>query len=226
MKISIIIPIYNEETTIEQLMNFLEPIKEKCEIIFVDGGSTDRTRELIGDRFVIHTSKKGRANQMNAGAKESTGDVLFFLHCDSEPPRTMLEEIEQVMTKYQAGCFGIAFHSWNFFMFTCRVVSNRRVKDRKLMYGDQGIFIERDLFFKAGMFPNLPIMEDYQFSLTLKEMGIKLGMTKHRIYTSDRRFQGGTLDKLRMMWNMHRFRVMYRKGVSIDEIAKLYLDVR
>ena len=51
-----------------------------------------------------------------------------------------------------------------------------------MMFGDQGIFITRELFFKAGMFPALPIMEDYQFSLTLKEMGVKLGIARHRIY--------------------------------------------
>ena len=224
--ISVIIPIYNEETTIKQLLRFLESIKNQCEIIFVDGGSTDRTLELIGERFTVYTSEKGRANQMNAGAELSTGDVLFFLHCDSELPATMIEEIEHVMKQYRAGCFGIAFHSWNFFMFTCRVISNHRAKYRKIVFGDQGIFIERKLFFEVGMFPKLPILEDYQFSLALKERGIKLGMTKHRIYTSDRRFQGGTIGKLKIMWKMNRIRAMYRKGVSIDEIAKMYLDVR
>ena len=104
MKISIIIPVYNEEKTIEELMSFLDSVKDRCEIIFVDGGSTDRTIELIGERFTVHVSEKGRANQMNAGAELSTGDVLFFLHCDSEPPKTMLEEIEQVMEQHRAGC--------------------------------------------------------------------------------------------------------------------------
>ena len=89
---------------------------------------------------------------MNAGALASHGDVLFFLHCDSELPEHPLEQIREVMKDYQAGCFGIAFHSKNFFMFTCRVISNHRIKDRKVMFGDQGIFIERELFFEIGMF--------------------------------------------------------------------------
>ena len=58
------------------------------------------------------------------------------------------------------------------------------------MFGDQGIFIDRKLFFEVGKFPEMPILEDYQFSLTLKEKGIPLGMARHRIYTSDRRFGG------------------------------------
>ena len=226
MKISIIIPTYNEESTIERLMETLEPLNERCEILFVDGGSTDGTLALLKDRYPVIQSPKGRAKQMNKGAEESSGDVLFFLHCDSEVPATALEEIETVMKKYRAGCFGIAFHSKHFFMWTCRVISNHRIKDRKVMFGDQGIFIDRELFFEAGMFPNLPIMEDYQFSLTLKEMGVKLGIAKHRIYTSDRRFPKKTIPKLKVMWKMNRLRKMYRNGVPIDRISKMYRDVR
>ena len=226
MKISIIIPIYNEEKTIGKLLETLEPLKDRCEILFVDGGSKDRTIERLDHQYPVFISEKGRAKQMNRGAMESTGDVLFFLHCDSEVPPTALEEMEEVMKKYRAGCFGIAFHSRHFFMFTCRVISNHRVKDRKVMFGDQGIFIERALFFEVGMFPDMPILEDYQFSLTLKEKKVKLGMTKHRIYTSDRRFEGNTITKLRVMWKMNRLRAMYRNGVPVEEIAELYKDVR
>lgn len=226
MKISIIIPIYNEEKTIGKLLETLEPLKGRCEILFVDGGSTDRTLELLDHQYPVLTSEKGRARQMNYGAKKSTGDVLFFLHCDSEVPKTALEEMEEVMKNHRAGCFGIAFHSWNLFMFTCRVISNHRVKDRKVMFGDQGIFIERNLFFEVGMFPDMPILEDYQFSLALKEKKIKFGMAKHRIYTSDRRFEGNTITKLQVMWKMNRLRAMYRKGIPIEEIAELYKDVR
>ena len=151
---------------------------------------------------------------------------MFFLHSDSELPKHPLAEIRYVMKDHLAGCFGIAFHSKHFFMWTCRVISNHRIKDRKVMFGDQGIFIDRELFFEAGMFPNLPIMEDYQFSLTLKEMGVKLGIAKHRIYTSDRRFPKKTIPKLKVMWKMNRLRKMYRDGVPIDRISKMYRDVR
>lgn len=226
MKISIIIPVYNEESTIEKLKVSLLPLKGRCEIIFVDGGSTDASAALIGADYPVLHSPKGRARQMNLGAKNSTGDVLFFLHCDSEVPPFALEEIEEVMENHRAGCFGIAFHSRHFFLFTCRAISNHRVKDRKVMFGDQGIFIERKLFFEIGMFPDIPVMEDYQLSLTLKEMGIRLGLAKHRIYTSDRRFRGSSLDRLRVMWRMNRLRAMYRRNVPIEEIAKLYKDVR
>ena len=94
------------------------------------------------------------------------------------------------------------------------------------MFGDQGIFIDRKLFLQAGKFPVIPVMEDYQFSLTLKEMGVRLGMAKKRIYTSDRRFPRGTIPKLKLMWKMNRLRKMYRDHVPIEKIDRLYRDVR
>ena len=224
MKVSIIIPIYNEEKTIWKLIRSLEPGKAKAEILFVDGGSTDRTLQMIPEGYPVLQGAKGRARQMNLGAKKSSGDVLFFLHCDSELPADAIEQIEAVMEKYRAGCFGIAFHSKNIWMKCCQIISNHRIKDRKVMFGDQGIFIQRKLFFEIGGFPDLPIMEDYQFSLTLKEMGVRLGIAGKRIYTSDRRFARG--GRLRVMWKMNRLRAMYRRGVDIERIADLYRDVR
>ena len=224
--ISIIIPIYNEEKGIVKFQEQLKELRGKCEILFVDGGSTDHTLDFIEPGYSVIHSEKGRGKQMNAGAKASSGDILFFLHCDSQLPPKPLAEIRRVMRDYQAGCFGIAFHSPNVFMFTCRVISNHRIKDRKIMFGDQGIFVDRDLFFEAGMFPEIPIMEDYQFSLTLKEKRVKLGMAGKRIYTSDRRFPKGTIPKLRLMWTMNRLRTMYRNGVPAERISEMYRDIR
>ena len=225
-KISIIVPTYNEEKTIESIQKQLWDLQEDCEIIFVDGGSTDKTLEMIHPEFRVIHSGKGRAVQMNTGAKASSGDILFFLHCDSELPKKPLELIREVMKNHQAGCFGIAFRRYTFFLLTCRIVSNMRVFDRKVMFGDQGMFLDRDLFFEMGMFPEIPIMEDYQLSLSLKADGIKLGMARKRIYTSDRRFPKETIPKLRVMWKMNRLRKMYRDGVPIETISDMYRDVR
>lgn len=226
-KIAIIVPMYNEEKTIENMQSQLENLRNRCDIVFVDGGSTDDTLKLFDStKFKLLNSKKGRNNQMNLGAKEVDADVLFFLHCDSILPKTAVEDILYVSERYSAGCFGIAFKSFSPLMFICSFISNHRVFDRRVMFGDQGIIIDRDLFMEVGMFPDLPIMEDYQLSLTLKERNIKLGMAKHRLYTSARRFRGGFIKKLRIMWKMNRLRKMYRDGVDINKISEMYKDVR
>ncbi|WP_099203364.1 TIGR04283 family arsenosugar biosynthesis glycosyltransferase [Miniphocaeibacter massiliensis] len=225
-KVSIIIPIYNEESTIEYIQKQLYTFKDKCEIIFVDGGSSDNTLNLIDSNFTVINSEKGRANQMNLGAEKSTGDTLFFLHSDSKLPSDFLMQIKEVMKKYRVGCFGIIFDSKNFFMFACRIISNFRAKYRRIIFGDQGIFIDRDLFFELGMYPNLPIMEDYQFSLSLRDKGFKVGITKDRINTSDRRYPKKTIQKLKLMWKMYKLRKMYRNGVDINILSNNYKDIR
>ena len=107
MDISVIIPVYNEENTISDAMEMLRPLTGRCEILFVDGGSTDRTVSMISDEFRVISSLKGRANQMNQGAVSSSGKVLFFLHCDSILPDSALEQINEVMRDHRAGYFGI-----------------------------------------------------------------------------------------------------------------------
>lgn len=225
-KISIIIPTYNEKESIQQLQRQLEPIREKCEILFVDGGSTDGTAEAILPPFHVLHSGKGRAVQMNTGAKTASGDILFFLHCDSVLPEDPLGEIRTVMKSHDAGCFGISFDTQSLLMKICARMSNLRAGYGKLMFGDQGIFLDRSLFFQMGMFREIPIMEDYQLSLDLKKRGIHPGMTAHRITTSDRRFSQGTFKRLRVMWQMNRLRARYRRGEDVSALAAEYRDVR
>ena len=262
--LSVIIPMYHEEKTIGKLIGTLVPlVRGGAEILFCDGGSSDRTLEILNQMLpelsacgheawkkrtaegrknkvaegrknkvppqiqVFTSSQKGRAWQMNEAADRSHGSVLFFLHCDSEVPGDAAEEIARVLKHFSAGCFGIDFREKkNFFMYTCKWISNHRVKDRRVMFGDQGIFLRRELFYRIGAYPELPIMEDYQLSLNLKAAGIRFGMTKHRIYTSPRRFQGNTFRKLHVMWQMNRLRAAYRRGVPIEEIAAKYRDIR
>ena len=226
LKISIIIPVYNEEKTIEDLQRRLMPVKKTCEIIFVDGGSKDKTCDLIGDGFKLVHSPKGRGNQMNVGAKVSKGDVLFFLHADSILPEGFEKEIKEVITRYSAGCFGITFDSDSCLMKICSFMSNVRAGIFHVMFGDQGIFMDRESFFSVGGFPSLPLMEDYQFSLNLKKAGIKSGMTGKRIQTSARRFPDTVFGKLRIMWKMQMLRRKYRKGADMEDILSEYRDIR
>ena len=242
--VSVIIPVYNESSGIEDLLGQLLPYRNECEIIIVDGGSTDDTVNKAGKliaeyfnesgcRVSISESDKGRSIQMNSGALASNGDILFFLHCDSVLPKDFLKEIRRTMSASDWGCFGVKFPSRNVFMITNRIISNHRARFRWLPYGDQGMFIDRSLFFEMGMFPEIPIMEDYEFSLKLKRYGFRPGMAARRITTSARRYvrpgRGlimGTHDILKTELNMWRLRSMYRRGESPEEIIKLYEDIR
>ena len=187
----------------------------------MDGGEN----HFSGEYRVIQ-SEKGRAIQMNLGAEESSGDILFFLHCDSILPKGFIKEIREGMKHSLAGCLGIRFKTPSPLMGICSFISNHRVLDRKVMFGDQGIFVDRDCFFAIGEFPILPLMEDYQFSLNLKKQGIIPYLAKKRIITSDRRFQGNFIHKLSLMWKMNRLRARYRKGEEIEQLAKEYRDIR
>ena len=242
--VSVIVPVYNESARIGGLLSQLLPYRNECEIIIVDGGSTDDTvskaekyiAEYCGpsDSSVrMLKTDKGRGIQMNAGALASTGDILFFLHCDSILPDGFLSEIRRTMSENDWGCFGIRFASHNVFMITNRIMSNLRACAGRTPFGDQGIFTDRDLFFETGMFPEIPVMEDYEFSLRMKRYGVRPGMTARRIMTSGRRYikpdRGlirGTCDILKTEMEMWKLRIMYRMGTGPEEIVKRYEDVR
>lgn len=241
-KISVIIPVYNEAAEIGVMLDQLRPHLDECEIIFVDGGSTDGTAEMIcgnaedacaadtgrqeADGFTLIKTEKGRGRQLNTGALASSGDILFFLHCDSILPDEFLREIRRVMSRCEWGCFGVKFPSKNFFMLTNRIISNHRAVCRSLPFGDQGIFIDRSLFFEAGMFPEQPVMEDYEFSLRIRRYMPAPGLTRRRIVSSSRRYGKGTLSILKTELCMFQLRYLYRKGVSAEKLQRYYRDIR
>ena len=222
--VSIIVPVYNESSTIASLLANLDALTDAAEIIFVDGCSDDGTVELIPPRFKLLHSPKGRGLQMNRGAINSTGDILLFLHCDSELPATAIEQIKAVMAIYRVGCFGVKFYPGSLLLACCSTLSNLRARCRRLPYGDQGIFIRRDLFFALGGFPELAFMEDYAFSLKLREHDERIGFTTERLRSSDRRFkQGGSL---RVWLQMLQLRALYRRGQQPTQLMWRYRDIR
>ena len=255
VKVSVIIPVYNEERIAGCMTDQLRRLtcgRSDAEVIFVDGGSTDRTLDIIeagdsgdcaqeminsggsADRssgvkcagLKVISSKKGRGIQMNVGAEASTGDILFFLHSDSILPDDFIDEILICMKTHSFGCFGVRFRSGNFFMFTNRVISNHRALMRGLPFGDQGIFIDRKLFYSIGMFPEYPVMEDYELSRRLRSSGVRPAMTRSRITTSDRRYGKGTLSIVATEFRMWNLRRLYRKGVAPEKLAEMYKDER
>lgn len=221
-KISIIVPVYNEASTIDELIESLEQFKDYCEIIFVDGGSTDGTNRIIEEKHrLVYSPKKGRSFQMNYGASLSEGDILLFLHADSFLPSDALNQIHKIIFQgYKVGCFKIKFDSKSILMKICGFMSNLRVRLRNIAFGDQGIFISRSYFYELGGFAEIPLMEDYQLSMDIKADGEKIALAETKIKTSERRFVKN--GRLRTMARMQRLQSMYRKGEDIEIIANLY----
>lgn len=223
--ISIIIPTYNEEKNIRKIQDNLYKLKGDFEVIFCDGGSSDRTLDLIADSFTVINCPKGRANQMNCGSKVSKGDVLFFLHCDSIIEADVILKIQEEINKgCKVGCLKLKFDNEIIWMKICGYMSNLRVKLRKIAFGDQGIFITKELFEEIGGMPDLPIMEDLEFSLMLKRNKYYFKQIDSSIITSARRF----LDKgiFKTITQMQKLQLQYLCGRDINEINKEYRDIR
>ena len=222
MKISLIIPIYNESANIGAMLDQLHSLPGDWEILFADGGSTDDTLEKIGHRYPVLHCPKGRANQMNFAAQQTQSEILWFVHCDSRLPREAHSQISRAIEEgAQWGCFHIGFDYHGPFMDWNTYLSNRRAR-KGIAFGDQGIWVRRALFETQGGFPELPIMEDYEFSRRLK--GIPICLLPGRIITSGRRYERKC--PLRTMWQMFYLRCLYRSGVDIQEIARRYRDIR
>ena len=224
MKITMILPVYNESKTIEKTLSQLEALSGDWEILFADGGSSDGTPEIIERTHTLLRSPKGRANQMNFAAGQATSDVLWFVHCDSILPADAHSQISAAVERGEKwGCFHIGFDYDGPFMGCNTFFSNRRAR-RGIAFGDQGIWVKKDLFEKMGGFPDLPIMEDYEFSLRMGRSGIPICQLPGRIITSGRRYEKRF--PLLTMWQMFYLRCLYRRGVDIHEIARRYQDIR
>ena len=224
MKISMILPVYNESKTVDRILHQLDTLPGDWEILFADGGSCDDTLSQIGDRFQILNAPKGRANQMNFAAGKASAEVIWFVHCDSQLPKDAHALISTAVKKgAKWGCFHIGFDYDGPFMGCNTYLSNRRAR-RGIAFGDQGIWAKKEVFDSVGGFPDLPIMEDYEFSRQMKAAGIPICQLPGQIITSGRRYEKKF--PLITMWQMFYLRCLYRQGVDIQEIARRYKDIR
>lgn len=155
-KLSIIIPMLNEAETIENLLCYLISNASKeniSDIIVVDGGSTDGSQKIVSKlkNITLIRSKKGRAKQMNRGAKASNGSILYFLHADSYPPKGFDQFIiKEVENKQSAGCFKMKFDSNHWWLKLAGWLT--QFSWRASRGGDQSQFITKELFKEIGGF--------------------------------------------------------------------------
>lgn len=223
MNISIIIPVLNEADNIVDLLSSLEPLRTAGhEVLVVDGGSTDRTSLLarpLCDRVIV--SPKGRALQMNAGARQATGDMFWFLHGDSRLSREALEAVPSLFRKYHWGRFDVCLSGRQWVYRVIEHMMNLRSRFTGIATGDQAIFVEQALFWSVGGYPEIPLMEDIALSKQLRKK-IRPAIIEHLVCTSSRRWEkNGLLVTVLLMW---RLRLQYFLGIDPQRLVKKYYD--
>jgi rSAM/selenodomain-associated transferase 2 len=202
MLISVVIPTLNEEVNLPVTLRQLAE-RPDVELIVVDGGSTDRTVEIAQQYtpyvFITHP---GRAHQMNAGARHATGDILLFLHADSFVLPGALDEIQRRIIGDGAvgGAFDLHIDSQRRLCKFVANVASRRSRLLQLPYGDQGVFVWRQVFELLGGFPDIAIMEDIAFARQLRRQG-RLTFIPIGLITSGRRWNAnGVLKTTLVNW--------------------------
>ena len=222
-KISIIIPTYNEATSIGKLIGYFKKHsgEQETEIIISDGESTDETvaiAEQTGVRVLI-SPQKGRAAQMNYGAANSSGDILYFVHADSFPPVSFALDILKAVnddndfgryrTKFDSNKFLLKINAWftRFNWFIC-------------YGGDQTLFITRKLFEQSGGFKNeMLIMEEYEFAERLMKQG-RYKIFNDAALVSARKYEGRSW--LQVQLTNRKAVKLFKKGASQEEIVSTY----
>lgn len=174
--VSVIIPAYNEERALPHTLSELLRQSGDYEVVVVDGGSTDQTLEFVQEFTLgtqhsalrplrLLTASKGRASQMNAGAKEARGEWLLFLHADTVLPSGALQRLNEMEADQtiQAGGFMHQFSGDDWRLKLISFLDNFRCIRSRIIYGDQALFVRHALFEQLGGFPNRPILEDVAF---------------------------------------------------------------
>ena len=227
MRISVVIPVLNEEGTVGECLRQFQSCAEEVELLVVDGGSVDATREVVLDAGVgrLFESRRGRAAQMNAGAVASSGEILLFLHADSILPSGWEDVVRGALSDdgVVGGRFRLALAEGGLAFRLIAWMSTLRSRFLGITYGDQGIFARRGIFEKVGGYPDRQIFEDSEFCDGLARLG-RFVMVKASLISSTRRWREwgivGTV--LRMWW----LRILYSLSVSDERLSRMYKDVR
>ena len=225
MSLSIIVPIFNEEENLPSFLSHLAEFKHHVhEIIFVDGGSDDNSAKLISrSGFTVLHSERGRAAQMNYGAKAAQGNVYVFLHADTYLPKNATAYINQALQKKHWGRFNVRISGKSRLLRVVAFMMNLRSWYTGIATGDQTIFVQRDVFFLHNGYPLQPLMEDIALSVKLRSHS-RPACLKACVQTSGRRWDSqGVWSTIILMWKL---RWKYWRGVPVTEIASYYRELR
>lgn len=221
--LSIVVPVRNEALALPVLLENLRPLsRHGCEVLFVDGGSTDESVAMIECAgFKVVNSQPGRAKQMNAGAAQANGQTLLFLHADTELPTSAVECVHQALSGnlHHWGRFDVCITGQHWMLRVVGHMMNLRSRWSGIATGDQAMFMTRMVFNSVGGFPDQALMEDIELSKRLLNWSRPACI--HRcVRTSGRRWETrGVWRTILLMW---RLRWGYWRGVPVGLLARAY----
>ncbi len=221
--ISLVLPVRNEAGLIREQLQRLQCYRAKGhEVIVIDGGSRDATVELTAGLVdSCEVSAAGRSNQMNQGASRAKGDILLFLHADTELPANADERICEALSAQCSrwGWFDIKLSKPRLAFLVVARMMNLRARLTSVATGDQALFVERELFRAIGGFPRLALMEDIAISKLLRRRGRPV-RPEGLATTSSRRWEeNGLISTVLLMW---RLRLLYFLGVKPQRLREMY----
>jgi len=219
--ISIIIPAVNEGDIIGDTLTAVTGVAG-VEAIMVDGGSRDNTREIAAARGArVISSPRGRAVQMNRGAAAARGEILLFLHADCLLPRGFVDHIRSSLSARHtaAGAFRLAIDAPGLSMRILEQLVYWRSHFLQMVYGDQALFMTAGMFHAVGGFPELPLMEDFEFVRRLRRHG-RIAVLPQAVTTSARRWQ--RLGLIRTTATNQLIVAAYLLGVDPERLARWY----
>jgi rSAM/selenodomain-associated transferase 2/rSAM/selenodomain-associated transferase 1 len=222
--VSIVIPTWNEEAVIESTLRPLIDLPD-VEVIVADGGSTDAT-VAICQRLGVRTValRPGRGRQLNAGAALARGEVLLFLHADAALPASFRDDVWSTLNRGAiAGAFRLAIDDPRWALRWIEWGANLRSRYLQLPYGDQGLFLRAETFYRVGGFRNWPLLEDFELCRRLKRQG-RIRLAPSAIRTSARRWQKLGIGRTTLTNQLCL--AGYYLGVSPERLARWYRGQR
>jgi rSAM/selenodomain-associated transferase 2 len=230
MRLAVIIPTLNEAMTIDAALARLAPLRTRgVRVIVADGGSTDDTvRRALGDADAVVPAPRGRARQMNAGARHplaAESDVLLFLHADTQLPadadRLILRTLANARNVW--GRFDVSIAGSARTLAVVATMMNLRSRLTGIATGDQAIFVERSAFVALEGFAPIALMEDIDFSRRARQLSAPLAL-RDKVITSGRRWEQHGV--WRTIWLMWRLRLRYFLGADPADLAQQYRNLR
>jgi rSAM/selenodomain-associated transferase 2 len=223
MRLGIVVPALDEAANLARLLPDLRRARPDAEIIVVDGGSRDGTAEVVRGQAGVRLieSARGRARQMNAGARQVGGDVLLFLHADTRLPDGAIDAIAGALADpaVVGGRFDVRFDSRRRVLAMVAWFMNARSRATSICTGDQAIFVRRAAFDAVGGYPDIALMEDIELCRRLKARG-RLAALRARVTTSARKWEReGPFRTIGLMWAL---RLLYFCGVAPARLHRWY----